>query len=128
MERLATILERWNTIIKNMRYLIENKDVCNELLGSFAALKSQANLTETNTYQTEDNELVAQKFAQLESSLQVETVSSQRRGHSELAPSSRTAGDSAATVEMSIDSNRLTRNRLDMGSRTNKGREPVSLR
>jgi hypothetical protein len=59
VERLASILERWHTIIKNMRYLIENKDVCTELLGSFETLKSQASITESNTYQTEDNELVA---------------------------------------------------------------------
>ena len=116
VERLASILERWHTIIKNMRYLIENKDVCTELLGSFETLKSQASMTESNTYQTEDNELVAQKFAQLESSLQVDTVSSQRRGHSELAPSSRTATDSGATVEMSIDSSRVRRNRRNPGA------------
>ena len=113
VERLASILERWHTIIKNMRYLIENKDVVNELLGSFETLKSQATNTESNTYQTEDNELVAQKFAQLESSLQVsETVSSQRRGTSELAASSRAATDAGATVEMSIDSNRIRKRKM----------------
>jgi len=113
VERLASILERWHTIIKNMRYLVENKDVVNELLGSFETLKSQATNTESNTYQTEDNELVAQKFAQLESSLQVsETVSSQRRGTSELAASSRAATDAGATVEMSIDSNRIRKRKM----------------
>jgi len=113
VERLASILERWHTIIKNMRYLVENKDVVNELLGSFETLKSQATNTESNTYQTEDNELVAQKFAQLESSLQVsETVSSQRRGNSELAASSRAATDAGATVEMSIDSNRIRKRQM----------------
>ena len=113
VERLASILERCHTIIKNMRYLVENKDVVNELLGSFETLKSQATNTESNTYQTEDNELVAQKFAQLESSLQVsETVSSQRRGNSELAASSRAATDAGATVEMSIDSNRIRKRQM----------------
>lgn len=63
VERLASILERWHTIIKNMRYLIENKDVTNELLGSFETLNTHGTNTESATYQTEDNELVAQKFA-----------------------------------------------------------------
>lgn len=81
VEQLATILENWQIQINNMNYLMENKDVCHQILNSSEGHKSRLNATETNTYMTEDNELVAQKYAQLEA----ENLQSHQSIHGETA-------------------------------------------
>ena len=99
-------------------------------MNSSESQKSKLIATESNTYMTEDNELVAQKYAQLEAenlqssqSINAETVPDSRK-ESEQGPSSR-----ASNIEMSMDSSRLRRISKDRSAPSLAHEQPrVTLR